>query len=110
MRELSLHNIERRSWRTTMQGGLIEILFGGMMFAGAMSYLISDLGAPSAASTATLIMLHLAALLLMIWMRKKYILPRIGRAVFSGSRKRRLAAHQSRWASGPVRPFHHECP
>jgi len=94
MRDLSLHKIERQSWRTTMQGGLIEILFAGMMFAGAASYLVSDLGVPSAACTATLVVLHVAALLLMLRMRKRYILPRVGRAVFGRSRKRRL-----RWMS-----------
>ena len=87
---LSLRNIERRSWRSTMGGGVIEIMFGIMMFGGAISYLVSDLGAPSAASTATLIALHAAALLLMLRLRKRYVLPRIGRATFSTSRKRRL--------------------
>lgn len=87
---LSLRNIERRSWRSTMGGGVIEIMFGIMMFGGAISYLVSDLGAPSAASTATLIALHAAALLLMLRLRKRYVLPRIGRAAFSASRKRRL--------------------
>ena len=90
MNGLSLRNIERRSWRSTMGGGVIEIMFGVMMFGGAISYLVSDLGAPSAASTATLILLHIAALLLMFRLRKHYVLPRIGRATFSASRKRRL--------------------
>ena len=90
MRDLSLHDIERQGWRMMLRGGLMEILFGGMMFAGAASYLISDLGAPSAACTATLIVLHAAALLLIFWMRKRYVLPRVGRAVFGRSRKRRL--------------------
>ena len=90
MNELSLRNIERRSWRRTMGGGVIEIMFGIMMFGGAISYLVSDLGAPSAASTATLIVLHAAALLLMLRLRKRYVLPRIGRVAFSANRKRRL--------------------
>jgi hypothetical protein len=90
MRSLDLHDIERRSWRAMLQGGLVEIMFGGMMFAGATSYLISDLGASSAASTATLIGLHAAALLLMFWMRRRYVLPRVGRAKFSPNRIRRL--------------------
>ena len=90
MRELSLRNIERRSWRSTMGGGVIEIMFGIMMFGGAISYLVSDLGAPSAASTASLVVLHAAALALMLWMRKRYVLPRVGRAAFSANRMRRL--------------------
>jgi len=90
MDRLNLRDIERRSWRTTMEGGLIEILFGVMMVAGAASYLVSDLGAPSAASTATLIALHVGALLLMLWMRRRYVLPRVGRAMFSANRTRRL--------------------
>lgn len=90
MNQLSLRNIERRSWQSTMGGGVIEIMFGIMMFAGATSYLISDLGAPSAASTAALIVLHAAALLLMLWLRKRYVLPRVGRAAFSANRMRRL--------------------
>ena len=90
MNQLNLRTIERRSWRSTMGGGVIEIMFGIMMFAGATSYLVSDLGAPSAASTAALIVLHAAALLLMLWLRKRYVLPRVGRATFSANRKRRL--------------------
>jgi hypothetical protein len=90
MSKLNLRDIERRSWRSTMGGGVIEIMFGVMMFAGAISYLVSDLGAPSAASTATLVVLHAVALLLMFRLRKRYVLPRIGRATFSTSRKRRL--------------------
>jgi len=90
MRDLSLHHIERRSWRATLRGGLIEVMFGVMMFAGAAAYLVSDLGAPSAASTATLIGLHVVALALMLWMRHRFVTPRIGRVAFSANRKRRL--------------------
>jgi len=90
MSELSLHNIERRSWKATMHGGLLEILFGIMLLASASSYLVTDLGAPSAAGTATLIALHIVGLLLMLWMRRRYIVPRVGRAVFGNTRKRRL--------------------
>jgi len=94
MNELSLHDIERRSWKTTMQGGLLEILFGIMLLAGATSCLVTDLGASSAAGTAMLVLLHVAGLLSMFWMRKRYVVPRVGRAVFGGTRKRRL-----RWMS-----------
>jgi len=90
MSELSLRQIERRSWKATMQGGLIEILFGIMMLAGAVSCLITDLGAPSAAGITVLIALHAVGLLLMFWIRKRYVLPRVGRVVFGATRKRRL--------------------
>ncbi len=90
MDNLNLRHIEQRSWKATMQGGSIEILFGIMMIAGAISCLITDLGAPSAAGTTTLIALHAVGVLLMFWMRKRYVLPRVGRAVFGTTRKRRL--------------------
>jgi hypothetical protein len=90
MNELSLRDIERRSWRTTLHGGLIEILFGIMMFAAALSYWVSDSGASSLASLAALVGMQGAGLLLTFFLRRQYIAPRVGRAVFSPTRKRRL--------------------
>lgn len=90
MNQLSLHDIERRGWRATLQGGLIEILFGIMMFAAALSYLVSDIGASSAISLVVLIGVQGAGLLLSIFLRRRYIAPRVGHVVFSPMRKKRL--------------------
>jgi hypothetical protein len=90
MNELSLRNIERRSWRATLHGGLIEILFGIMMFAAALSYLSSDVGASSAVSLVVLVGVQGAGLLLSIFLRRRHIAPRVGHVVFSRMRKKRL--------------------
>jgi hypothetical protein len=90
MRPLSLHDIERQSWRATLHGGVIEILFGIMMFAAALSYLSSDVGASSAFSLAVLVGVQGAGLLLCLFLRRRYVAPRVGRVVFSPTRRKRL--------------------
>lgn len=90
MNPMNLRDLERRSWRTTLRGGLTEILFGILWLGGAASYALSDLGAPSAASTGTLVASCVVGLVLTQVLRRRYIAPRVGRARFSADRRRRL--------------------
>jgi hypothetical protein len=90
MNGLNLHDIERRGWRATLQGGLTEILFGILMLGGATSYVLSDFGAPSSASSGALLAACALGLLLTYVLRRRYVAPRVGRARFSAARRRRL--------------------
>jgi hypothetical protein len=90
MNGLDLRDIEQRSWRTTLQGGLTEILFGILLLGGAASYVLSDFGAPSPASSGALLTACVLGLLLTYVLRRRYVAPRVGRARFSAARRRRL--------------------
>jgi len=90
MNELDLRTIERRSWRAALRGGLTEILFGTLMLGGAASYVLSDFGAPSIASTGALLAACVLGVLLTHVLRQRHVAPRVGRAKFSAARRRRL--------------------
>ena len=85
MRSLNLRSIERRSFRAILSGGLIE-----MMFGSASSYALSDAGASSVGSSCALIAGCALGLLGTSVFRRDYVIPRVGRVVFSPRRDQRV--------------------
>jgi hypothetical protein len=89
MQDLTLRNIERRSWRTRQQDGLFDIYFGGLMLAISLSALVEALGAAPAVRLVTLMVLQFSAAGGFALAKRRYATPRVGAVKFGAGRVRR---------------------
>jgi len=89
MESIRLRDIERKSWRSQQQGGLIDIQFGIMLVAAAVLAALDEIPMASWVRIVTLSVIASFGAALTYWMRKRYVLPRLGRVKFSTDRVRR---------------------
>jgi hypothetical protein len=89
MESIRLRDIERKSWRSQQQGGLIDIQFGIMLVAAAILAALDETPVASWIRIMTLCVIASFGAALTYWMRKRYVLPRLGRVKFSTDRVRR---------------------
>ncbi|MDD5263950.1 MAG: hypothetical protein PHU43_03845 [Candidatus Bipolaricaulis sp.] len=92
MDSIRLRDIERKSWRTYQQDGLTDVQFGGLMLAAAMVAVLDQLGAPPWARIVTLTVLAFLEVAAIVWMRRRYVAPRLGTVKFAPWRVRRTRA------------------
>jgi len=88
--DLNLARIERRSWRTQQQDGLLDLFLGVAILALGLAALAEELGGGVAARLATLSGIQFSAAFMMWWARRHWTRPRIGAVKFSLPRRRRI--------------------
>jgi hypothetical protein len=89
---IRLRDIERRSWRTYQQDGLTDAQFGGLMLAAAVVAVLDRLDTPPWTRIATLTVLAFLEVAVILWMRRRYVAPRLGTVKFAPWRVRRTRA------------------
>lgn len=92
MNSIRLRDIERRSWRAYQQDGLTDVQFGGLMLAAAVVAILDQLGTPPWSRIATLTVLAFPEVGVILWMRWRYVAPRLGTVKFAPWRVRRTRA------------------
>lgn len=92
MDSIRLRDIERKGWRAYQQDGLTDAQFGGLMLVAAMVAILDRLGTPPWACIATLTVLAFLEVAVIVWMRRRYVAPRLGTVKFAPWRVRRTRA------------------
>lgn len=88
MTTLNLRDIERKSWCIAQQDGLMDVLIGILLLTAAVGGAFDSLGLPTGAHWATIAIFSFAGVGLTLWIRKRYVVPRLGRVKFSANRVR----------------------
>lgn len=89
MQSIRLTDIERRSWRTMNQDGLLDILFGFMLLGAAVSALVGSREGSDWLRIVSLSAIQFGGVLWMIWAKRRYVMPRVGYVKFAARRVRR---------------------
>jgi hypothetical protein len=88
MGELDLRGIERRSWRMSRQDGLLDALFGVIFLAAAVVAILDQTPVPPAARIASLCAIQFSGVGAVVWIRRRYVAPRLGYVKYSPQRRR----------------------
>jgi len=89
MNALDLQSMERRSWRLFQRDGLTDALFGAIFLASAVVGILDQTSIADGIRIATLIVIQFGGVLAMILLRKRYVMPRLGRVKYAPRRVRR---------------------
>ncbi len=89
MASIRLQDIERHSWRMANRDGLLDILFGFMLLGASISALVGLWDTPDWLLMVTLSVIQFGGVGFVIWMRRREVVPRLGRVKFSKNRVNR---------------------
>jgi hypothetical protein len=92
MNELRLRNMEHRLWRTYKQDGLTDVLFGWLFLCAAVIGILDVRQAASWVRLALTVALPFLGVGFTFWMRKHFVIPRLGRVRFAARRVRQTRA------------------
>jgi len=95
MRTLDLRSLERSSWRLFQQDGLTDALLGMICLAAAVVAVLECAEVASGIQTAIMLGIPLSGVSTMIWIRKRYVKPRVGRVKYAASRLRKVRRLQA---------------
>ena len=88
--QIDLKQLERKVWTSFFEDGLGDIFLGCIVLMLATAPLLSRLGWGDFWSSAVFIPFWAAMYLLLVFLRKKVVIPRIGVVSFGQARKKRL--------------------
>ena len=92
MRPLSLRAIESESWKTMHENGLLDLFFGVVLTANALSMLLDQLGVAAAIRIGATLALYAVGIIGSLRLRQRCVVPRTGTARFGMGRR-----HRVRW-------------
>lgn len=90
MRSMGLRSIERNSWKLLQQDGLMDALFGVLFLAAAVVAVLDQTTVADWVRIATLVTIQFGGVIAMIWMRWRYVAPRLGRVKYAQQRTKKM--------------------
>jgi hypothetical protein len=88
MKDLGLKGIERQSWRMLQRDGLMDALFGVIFLAAAVIAVLDRTNVSEGFRIAVLAVIQLSGAAALIWIRKRCVVPRLGRVKYAAARVR----------------------
>ena len=92
MRPLNLRAIESESWKTMHENGLLDLFFGVVLTANALSMLLDQLGVVAAIRIGATLALYAVGIVGSWRLRRRYVVPRTGTVKLGMERR-----HRVRW-------------
>jgi len=90
MTSLRLLDIEKKSWRAVQRDGLLDALLGWILVGLAATGVLGASVDATWIPISVFVGIEAAGLIAQVWLRKRFVAPRIGRVRFSVDRRRRV--------------------